>query len=287
MTRRGVTVKKNAVRLMSAVSALALGVVLAPHAAAMPDPAPRGAPYVSIGDSYVAAGSATTSDRDGCSQASDDVGHLVAARMPGVRFADWACSGAATKDITTDTAMGPQIRGLGPKTKYVSISIGGNDDALFADLIQKCLVGAFCTPEVEKDAMAKIDVLGPRLDATYAAVRKAAPNAQVVVVPYLRILPDDPRGCFADVLMGDVAVQRANRVQKRLNKTITQRAERAGFTVVDPNAAPGHSMCAPDGARWVSLTGVGPGDDGVPIHPTLAGRKHVAKLVAAAFRDQR
>ncbi|MEZ5210802.1 SGNH/GDSL hydrolase family protein [Gordonia sp. (in: high G+C Gram-positive bacteria)] len=279
--------KRSVVRLLTAVSALALGAILAPHAAAMPDPAPRSGQYVSLGDSFVAAGSIATSDSDGCSQAVDDVGHLVAARLPGVRFADWACSGAATGDVTTAGSMGPQIRGLGPRTEYVSLSIGGNDGNLFADLIQDCLVGAFCTPEVEKDAMAKIDILGPRLDATYAAVRKAAPNAQVVVVPYLRILPDDPRACFADVLMGDVAVQRANRVQMRLNKTITQRAERAGFTVVDPNTAPGHSMCAPDGARWVSLTGVGPGDDGVPIHPTLAGRKHVAKLVAAAFRDQR
>ncbi|WP_454162389.1 SGNH/GDSL hydrolase family protein [Gordonia iterans] len=279
------SVRSVLVRLAAAAAVAVPAVVLVPSAAAMPDPAPRGAQYVSLGDSYVAAGDMGngTNPSAGCAQAPDNVGHLVARRMPGVSFADWSCSGADTDDITKVTDKGPQIRGLSEKAQYVSLSIGGNDDGIFGDLIKQCVVGALCPAGAEKDAMPKIDKLEPRLDRTYAAVRAAAPNAQVAVIPYLKILPDDPRGCFVDAVMGAPAVKSANRVQKRLNATITEAATRAGFTVVDPNTLPGRDMCGPDGKRFLSFTGMLPGENGTPIHPTLAGRKHTAKLVAAAF----
>lgn len=268
--------------LVSAL-ALALSLLWAAPASAMPDPAPRDAEYVSLGDSFVASGSLATATGEGCTQATDNVGHLVAKRMRGVSFADWACGGADTADFTEVTDKGPQIRGLSEKTKYVSISIGGNDESLFGGVVQDCLVGALCTEQDKRAALRKLDRLGPKLDRAYAAVRKNAPNAQVVVLGYLRLLPDDPAGCFADVVTGPSVVSFANRLQTGLNDTIADSAERAGFTMVNQEPPAGHSMCAADGQRYVSLTGVGPQDAGIPIHPTLAGREYTARLIADAF----
>lgn len=274
-------------RFVTSIAAAALAVpavVLAPGAGAMPDPAPRDAQYVSLGDSFVAAGSFANSTTQGCMQAPDDVGRLVAKKLRGVSFGDWACGGAATSDITGGATMGPQVPGLGPSTKYVSVSIGGNDEDLFADLLANCLFSANCTPAVERSAMAKTDRLAANLDTAYAAIREKAPNAEVVVLGYLRLAPDDVTGCFAGVHPGPHGAAVANRVQKKLNAEVKAASERAGFTYLQPTDAASRTMCGPDGQRYVSLTGIGPGDAGIPVHPTLAGRRYSAGLIADAFK---
>lgn len=279
-------IRSTIVRLVVFASALALAVtgIWAAPVAAMPDPAPRGAQYVSIGDSFVANGSlASNRSRGECQQATDSVGRLVAERMRNVTFADWACGGADTEDIIAVTDLGPQIRGLSEKTEYVSISIGGNDEGLFGDMVQACIIGALCTEQDEREAMAKLGRIGPKLDRAYAAVREKAPNAKVVVLGYLQLMPRDPAGCFADALTGRTVVDFANRLQDGLNQAIADAAERAGFVMVNRNPPAGHSVCAPDGRRYVSLTGIGPQDQGIPVHPTLAGRQYTARLIADAF----
>ena len=265
----------------------ALSAAFAPAAEAAPDLGKRGAQYVSLGDSYVAAGDLfnNVTVAAGCQQAPNDVGHLVAKKMRGVSFADWACSGADTDDIVGNTDKGPQVRGLSAQTKYVSVSIGGNDESIFGGLKDDCMVGVAgtCTPKVQKATLAKIDRLGVKLNDTYAAIRAAAPNAKVVVAGYLNVLPKNPRGCFIEPLMGTANVAFANKVQTKLNHTVRDAAVRAGFTAVNIDQKPGHDICAPDGRRYVSLTGFGPGDEGTPIHPTLPGRRQVAHLIAKAF----
>ncbi|MFT3715880.1 MAG: SGNH/GDSL hydrolase family protein [Gordonia sp. (in: high G+C Gram-positive bacteria)] len=279
--------KRNTIMGAAASALLLAGAVATTTVAhATGDLGKRGAEYVSLGDSFVANGSFFDgrNPQSGCMQAADNVGRLVAKKMPGVSFADWACGGADTEDFTKNTPMGPQIHGLSAKTKYVSISIGGNDESLFSGLIQDCVIGAFCTPQAEQAANAKLARLGPKLDGAYAAVRKAAPNAKVVVLEYLKIMPRSANGCFADVLMGQHGVDVANRTQAKLNETIGKEAAKAGFTVVNAQQPTGHDMCAADGKRYVSFTGVGPKDEGIPIHPTIAGRKYTAALIANAFK---
>jgi len=279
-------VKKTAFGVLASVALLVAGSAGVPSAQAAPDLGKRGAAYVSLGDSYVAAGDNVNGVNvtPGCQQAPDNVGHLVAARLK-VSFADWSCSGADTDDITKNTEMGPQVNGLGPATKYVSLSIGGNDEGIFGDYVAACIIDARCTDAMRRQTLAKIDRLGPKLDSTYAAVRAAAPNAEVVVMRYLQIVPRDPSGCFLGVSMGKAGAAFANRVQDSLNATISASAKKIGFTVVNSNQKPGRDMCAPDGRRYVSLTGLGPQDHGTPVHPTIAGRKYSAALIAAAFQD--
>lgn len=266
--------------LLSIASVAAVGattLVTAPLSAAAT------AEYVSLGDSFISVGSyATTAMGTECAQATDDVGHLVAQRMPGVSFKDLACGGTSSDMV--QKAAGE----LSPATKFVSISTGGNDNDFFADLIADCLVtSATCTPAVRQDAHAKLDTIGEHLDQVYSSVRHAAPNAHVVVLGYLRLLPETARGCFLDATLGQDTVDFGNEIQYRLNDEIAKAAERAGFSMVNKWQDGTNSMCAPDGERHVSMLGIGPGDHALAFHPTLAGRIYTADLIVDAFSGER
>ncbi|GAA1094944.1 SGNH/GDSL hydrolase family protein [Tsukamurella spumae] len=270
-------------RIAAAALAVAAAVAVTPAVAGAANFGPRGAQYVSLGDSYIAAGSIPTSLE--CN-APDNVGHMVAAQMPSVSFADWSCSGSTSTEIYTAQANPAQIGGLSANTKYVSVSTGGNDEQLFADLATNCILGGAvkCTPQVKREASAKLDRLPARLDTAYNAIRKNAPNAKVVVLGSLRVLPDSVAGCFLDPIAGQQSVTFANGIQRRLNAITADAAARHGFTMVNQWSPANRSVCAPDGQRYVSLTGFGPGDFGTPLHPTVEGRKYTAGLIANAFR---
>lgn len=243
--------------------------------------------YVSIGDSYVAAGSiANITGGMRCTSATDNVGHLVARRLNLRNFNDAACSGADTKDILWATKRSAaQVNAVAHDTRYISVSIGGNDEGLFNGLIEACVVRATCTKGVERTALRKVGRLPAKLDGLYRAIHTKAPDARVVVVGYFRITPSSPLGCFLGPLVGRDGVATVNRVQRRLNEVIGDAARRAGFAFVNGWSDGSNSICARDGRRYVSLTGIGPRDSGTPLHPTLAGRLYSARLIANALVD--
>ncbi|NKY41857.1 GDSL-type esterase/lipase family protein [Nocardia cerradoensis] len=274
-------------RLQFLVSAAMFAATPATVSAAPPaDPSHRaGAEFVAIGDSYIATGAypATLLQPGPCIQSSDSVAHLIAAQMPQVSFADWSCGGAVTDDMTQIGAMGPQVDGLSTATEYVALSIGGNNGNIFGGTIADCFVGAMCTQAKRAAVAAGLDALPTQLDTAYAAIRRHAPNAKIVVLGYPRILPDDPAGCFVDAITGRDAVAFANTTQATLNSDIAAAADRVGFTYVDPSAPGDHSICARDGQRFVSFTGLENGDDGSAFHPTEAGRRYMAARAFAAL----
>ncbi|MEU1548352.1 hypothetical protein [Nocardia sp. NPDC005745] len=72
-------------------------------------------------------------------------------------------------------------------------------------------------------------------------------------------------------------------MQRRLNDEVAAAAARAGFIMLNRWQDGANSVCAPDGERYVTATGLGPGDEGVAYHPTLTGREYSANLIAEAF----
>lgn len=248
------------------------------------DPSHRtGADFVTIGDSYIATGSIASSVLGPCIQASDSVGRLVAAKMPQTSFGDWACGGAATGDVTQDTPMGPQVDALSTSTKYVAIQLGGNDGRVFDRLTTQCVTAITCTPAVRDEAETALAQLPARLDAAFAAIAQRAPRAKIAVLGYLRILPEDPTGCFIEATTDRDAVAFGNRAQHILNDAVATAAQRAGFTFVDPTTPGDHSICAPTEQRYVSITGLEPGENGTPFHPTQRGREYMAAKTYAAL----
>ena len=269
--------------LLFAVAGMCLSTA-SPAAAAPENPFHRtGAEFVALGDSYIDTGSYSSLIPGSCTQATDSVARLIAARMPQTSFGDWGCGGADTHDITQMSAMGPQIDGLSDDARYVAVSIGGNDESLFGDLIHDCFIAATCTPPVRAAAQDKLTRLPQRLDAAFTAIRHHAPNAKTVVLGYLKILPDDPGSCFVDPIAGRTGIAFGNSVQKELNDTVAKAATHAGFIFVDPTSPGDHSICAPLENRYVTLTGLEPGDNGTPFHPTSLGREYMAAKAFTAM----
>lgn len=247
-----------------------------------------GAQLVSIGDSFMAAGSnaaaITGPVGTACNQATDNVAHVVASSFPQMTFADYSCVGALSTDVFTTSTRGPQIVGLSPDTKVAIVSIGGND-AGFEQIATDCLFALSCPPEKKAQFSANVASVGPKLTGAYAAIRRAAPNARVFTVGYLPILPADAKGCLVGLINTQETITFLNGLQRQLNDTIIAESSKAGFTPVIPATGSDHSVCAADFQRYVSMTGTGAGDEGIPMHPTAPGRQYVAERVAIAMRS--
>jgi len=247
-----------------------------------------GAQLVSIGDSFMAAGSnaaaITGPVGTACNQATDNVAHLVASSFPQMTFTDYSCVGALTTDVYATSTRGPQIVGLSPDTKVAIVSIGGND-AGFEQIATDCLFALSCPPEKKEQFSANVASVGPKLTGAYAAIRRAAPNARVFTVGYLPILPADAKGCLVGLINTQETITFLNGLQRQLNDTIIAESSKAGFTPVIPATSSDHSVCATDFQRYVSMTGTGAGDEGIPMHPTAPGRQYVAERVAIAVRS--
>ncbi|TDZ75250.1 SGNH/GDSL hydrolase family protein [Mycobacteroides salmoniphilum] len=247
-----------------------------------------GAQLVAIGDSFMAAGSnaagITGPVGTACNQATDNVAHLVATSFPQMTFADYSCVGALSTDVYTPSTRGPQNTGLSPATKVAIVSIGGND-AGFEQIATDCLFALSCPPEKKAQFSANVASVGPKLTGAYAAIRQAAPNARVFTVGYLPILPPDAKGCLVGLINTQETITFLNGLQRQLNDTIITESSKAGFTPVIPATSSDHSVCASDFQRYVSMTGTGAGDEGIPMHPTAPGRQYVAERVAIAMRS--
>lgn len=271
------------VRTASVVLALMCAFTMTASPLASADPA---AQLVALGDSYMAAGSPATTIPGPygpeCKQATDDTAHLVAAAAPNLTFSDNACTGALTSDIYAGSVRGPQISALSPATKVVIVSIGGND-AGFEQMATDCLFALTCPDDRKAQFAANVAAATSRLPYTYSAIRQAAPNARVFTVGYLSILPPDATGCVVGLINTPKTISFLNGLQLQLNNAIATESHKAGFTPVIPVTSKEHSVCAADFQRFVSLTGSGAGDEGIPMHPTLIGRQFMAALVTQAI----
>ncbi|MGX7824399.1 SGNH/GDSL hydrolase family protein [Actinokineospora sp. 24-640] len=253
--------------------------------------------YVALGDSFAAVGTLTNirTDPIGCARATDNYPAGLAARLQPAAFVDVSCGGARIRDLTSpqDVAFGPnpaQFDALTAATDLVTVSIGGNDVG-FGEIIGTCArlsvtnpFGAPCQAHYTaggRDVLAeRVAELGPRIAEVVGQIRARSPQADIVVVGYLRILP--PRGgCWPLVPISYGDVPYFARVQDRLNATIGEYASGAGATFVNPGVTTGHDVCQLPHVKWVE--GLVPTSLSVPVHPNARGQAHVASITAAAI----
>src|SRR6476620_3421224 len=150
---------------------LALTGLVAPAHAAAPS-------YVALGDSY-SSGVGTRSyldDGTTCQRSVYAFPSLIAAAK-GYALILRASSGAKVSDLTST-----QLSALSASTRYVTISVGGND-AGFTSVITTCAEPAWlsdCSGAVRKAQGYITNTLPGSLATLYAAIRAKAPNATVV-----------------------------------------------------------------------------------------------------------
>ncbi|KQZ89831.1 hypothetical protein ASD62_11470 [Phycicoccus sp. Root563] len=247
-------------------------------------------PYVALGDSYASAagvaplvaGAPAT-----CSRSTLNFAHDLAAATQPRSFTDVTCSGAKTADFYGSQAPGvaPQLDAVTKKTRFVTMTIGGNDEDVFTSSFFGCatisatdVLGNPCQRKYGTtftDAI--VNQTYPNVLAALKAVRKKAPAATIAIVGYPQILPEVGRlDCYRSmpIAMGDVPWLKHE--QDVLNAVIARAARHAGARFIDMAASSrGHDACAPVGTRWIEPA-IAP-VNAFPVHPNATGEAAMAE----------
>jgi lysophospholipase L1-like esterase len=264
-------VRPPSVRVLPALALVTFGLLCGPLVAAAPA-AP--AAYVALGDSYT-AGLGTTkfiASSGACKRSRQSYAYLLGRKLSAFR----ACAGATTEDVLDD-----QLEPFPGVTKLVTITIGGND-AGFADVISTCLFGDanICKSRVDSAARFIRDKLPARLRRTYAAIRKRAPKATVVVVGYPRLFAGKP--CSGAGKIDAASQRRLNTGSDLLSRTIATEVKRhARFRFADVrDAFEGHGLCSASSR----IAGINSGTILNAFHPNPAGYLAYARVIEKRLR---
>ncbi|MFY1699270.1 MULTISPECIES: SGNH/GDSL hydrolase family protein [unclassified Solwaraspora] len=230
-------------------AALALAVTLGAVgagtlAAGVPAHAAPAVHYAALGDSF-SSGVGAAPYETTCLRSNRSYAPLWAAANSPASFRFVACGGAVTADVLDN-----QLSVLDANTTMVTITIGGND-AGFADVVLNCRLGSesSCASAVNRARQFATSQLPGRLDATYAAIRQRAPNAELIVLGYPRLF-EEVRNCglFAVSLTKRTII---NDAADLLAEVTADRAAAAGATFVDTRSQfAGHGVCG--ATPWIN-----------------------------------
>ncbi|MGN6252620.1 MAG: SGNH/GDSL hydrolase family protein [Marmoricola sp.] len=232
-----VTSRSTRRSVLAALAALA-GSVVVPLVSAPAHAA--GAPYVALGDSYSSGVGTRTYIDDGtsCERSTYAYPYLIA-HSKGYALSFQACSGA-----TTSTVTNTQLGTLSSTTRYVTISVGGND-AGFSDVITECAQPGWasdCGGAIDQAQAFINGTLPGRLSTLLGKIKTKAPNAKVVVVGYPRLFNGED--CNAATFFSPAEETRLNQTADLLNSTSAAAATAKGFSFANPTSRfIGHAVC--------------------------------------------
>jgi lysophospholipase L1-like esterase len=230
-------------RLLLAAALAAVTTFLVPTAPA----AAAAPPYVALGDSY-SSGVGTRSyidDGTSCQRSTYAYPSLIAAAR-GYSLNFRACSGAKIPDVTNT-----QLSALSSATRYVTISVGGND-AGFADVLTECAQPGWmsnCNAAIDAAQSYLNNTLPGALSTLYASIKSRAAYAKVVVVGYPRIFQGED--CNAFTWFSPSEESRLNQTADLLNSKLSSAASAKGFAFANPTTRfIGHAVC--DDVEWLN-----------------------------------
>jgi lysophospholipase L1-like esterase len=280
-------------RTMTALFLLSILAVAAPAAVAGPAEA-AASRYVALGDSFTAGPLIPNQHGSpiGCLRSDHNYPSLLAARLHVATFVDASCSGAETTDMTAaqSVTLGtnpPQFDALTAETTLVSVGIGGNDIG-YTGIFETCAelslgnpFGSPCKRHFGGELDQRIADTAPKIAAVLRGIHDRAPQARVLVVGYLRLLPAGS-GCWPLVPIAAGDVPFLDGAERSSNAMLADQASQGGADFVDAyQGGNGHDMCAAPGVKWVE--GLLPTQPAAPIHPNAAGMGIVADRAAATL----
>lgn len=255
-----------------------------PDDRATPEPTPtasstapaRATSLVALGDSFTAGpGIGTSQDDAGFCQRSQSNWPSLLAATKDLELRDVSCVGATTADLASTVESGVLADGA----QVVTVGTGGNDSGLFSSLLTSCAGGGDrCRSFVEDDLPRILERTTSDVAALLATVRETAPDADIVLVGYPRIVPESGTCATLNVPEADIGL--LDSAESALNQSLAKAAELAGEEFVSVReASRGHDACA--GSQAWTNGQVAADGDGISFHPTARGMEAVADLVAA------
>jgi len=229
--------------------------------------------YVALGDSYSSGLGAEryTEESGACLRSPQSYVHQLGRKLTSFR----ACTGSTTGGVL-DLQLGPFPR----NTQLVTITVGGNDAGFFA-VVATCLLrpAPACDERIgEAERYARRE-LPARLGRVYAAIRRRAPDATVVVAGYPRLIARGPWcGAFGEV--DDREQRRLNEASDLLAAVIAAEVRRhRGFRFVDMRETfDGHEACAD--TPWINAS-TNPGIHS--FHPNISGYAAYARVIGRSL----
>lgn len=201
--------------------------------------------YVALGDSYSSGVGTKEFFETGCKRSLSAYPELVARDRAGTSLTFRACSGA-----TTSSLMAEQLGSLSSSTNIVTLTIGGND-AGFSSIVTQCALPWpwSCEGELTTAEGFIRRTLPGRLDSTYAAIHRGAPNASVVVLGYPRLFMGVD--CNGGTFFSGTEMSRMNAIADLLSNVTQERAGAAGFTFKSAiSGFTGHAVCS--SSEWLN-----------------------------------
>lgn len=212
--------------------------------------------------------------------------HLVAEAL-GLDLVDVTYSGATTANVLTESQHGapPQIDALDGTEHLVTVTIGGNDAGYVPLLFAACLpqwvrwlplLGRRLREQLDLAARDRALVeVGKALKEVGHTLRNRSPNATVLFVDYLTLLP--PEGTPAPPLSDDDA-RRGRHVADTLARLTADAAADTGCGLVRAaEGSRGHHAWSAD--PWTTKFGLPLPGRPAPLHPNETGMRMVADLV--------
>lgn len=244
-----------------------------------------GARYVAMGSSYAAGagiGALAPGTPQRCGRTVNNYPRLVAARL-GLDLADVSCGGATTAHVLGPwNELAPQIEAVTRETRLVTVTIGGNDIGYVRNLaMASCgkgmgrepAAGQPC-PSVAWPQAADYAAVRRHMEEIGRQVRRRAPQARLVFVDYLRIVPE-AGGC-AQVPLGPAQADAARASFAALALATAEAARAAGAMLIAAGKlSRKHHGCSAE--PWA----VGAPGQPAPWHPTAAGHKAIADALVA------
>ena len=231
--------------------------------------------YVALGDSYSSGTGTRTYFDSTCQRSVYAYPYLVSKDRPNTALVFAACSGAKTGDVLAN-----QVQQLTTGTRFVSITVGGND-AGFSSVITECAKPAWASDCAGKVTTAQNyirNTLPGQLNNVYSQIKSRAPSATVLVLSYPRLFNGED--CNAGTWFSPDDETRLNATADLLRDVTKGRAAAYGFAFKD--AIPpfiGHAVC--DSPEW--LNGLS-NPTGESYHPNTSGHKSgYEPLVRAVF----
>jgi lysophospholipase L1-like esterase len=256
-----------------------------PAGAAPADDVPPGDAYVAMGSSFAAGPGVTRLDEGAparCGRSADNYAHQLA-RKRKLRLVDVSCSGATTAHILGPWGeLAPQLDALTPQTRLVTVTIGGNDVNYIGGLYAASRPGGQAPAAPTEQAWAKVEA---SLEQIAHEVRRRAPDARLVFVEYVTVLPE--RGLCAQTPLSEGAAAVARETARRLAQVTAAVASGAGAEDLRVSElSRGHDACASE--PWVTGFIRPPGAEHfAAYHPNLAGMTAVAEALDRELRPAR
>jgi lysophospholipase L1-like esterase len=173
-----------------------------------------------------------------------------AAAPPYVALGDSYSSGVGTRSYIDD-GTSCQRSALSFATRYVTVSVGGND-AGFAGVLTECAQPGWmsnCDGAINTAQAYINNTLPAALATLYSSIRTKAPSARVVVVGYPRVFNGED--CNAATFFSPAEETRLNQTADLLNGKLSVAASARGFGFANPTSRfVGHAVC--DSPEWLN-----------------------------------